>query len=57
VPLVVMLQGYLQIPIDIAYDSHMNQLADQQQFLVVYPQHAELCPGDVNSMLCWNFFL
>jgi len=39
-----------------AYDTHMNQLADQQQFLVVYPQHATLDPGDVNPIMCWNFF-
>jgi poly(hydroxyalkanoate) depolymerase family esterase len=56
VPLVVMLHGCLQIPDGFAYDSRMNELADQQQFLVVYPQHAEPKLGDVNPMLCWNFF-
>ena len=56
VPLVVLLHGCLETPIDIAAGSRMNQLADQQQFLVVYPQHATPDPRDVNPMLCWNFF-
>jgi len=56
IPLVMMVHGCLQSPSSFAYDTHMNQLADQQQFLVVYPQHATLDPGDVNPIMCWNFF-
>jgi poly(hydroxyalkanoate) depolymerase family esterase len=56
VPLFLVLHGCEQFPIDIAYDSRINELADQQQFVAVYPQHAELRLGDSNPMLCWNFF-
>ncbi len=56
VPLVMMLHGCLQSPSGFAYDTQMNQLADQQQFLVVYPQHVDLTPANPNPILCWNFF-
>ncbi len=52
-----MLHGCGQVPIDSAYDTGLNELADRQQFIVVYPQHAELrLLVDVNPILCWNFF-
>ena len=46
VPLIMVLHGCMQPfyshPWAIAYDTHMNQLAEAHQFLVVYP--ASLCP-------------
>ena len=61
VPLVMVLHGcgqpHWSHPWPIAYDTHMNQLAEQRQFLVVYP-HMHAPPWDVNEPLsCWNFFL
>ncbi len=56
VPLIMMLHGCVQSPSGFAYDTQMNQLADQQQFLVVYPQHVDLNPGNPNPTLGWNFF-
>jgi len=59
VPLIMVLHGCMQPfyshPWAIAYDTHMNQLADAHQFLVVYPHH--FAPPDVNPISCWNFFL
>lgn len=53
VPLVVMLHGCTQTPQDFATGTQMNVLADQRQFLVVYPQQSVLA----NASLCWNWFL
>ena len=59
VPLVMVLHGcmqpYFSHPWAIAYDTHMNQLAEAHQFLVVYPHH--FAPPDINPISCWNFFL
>ena len=59
VPLIMILHGCMQPfyshPWAIAYDTHMNQLADAHQFLVVYPHH--FAPPDINPISCWNFFL
>jgi len=59
VPLIMVLHGCVQPffshPWAIAYDTHMNQLAEAHQFLVVYP-HA-FAPPDVSPVSCWNFFL
>src|SRR5271166_5216646 len=59
VPLVMILHGCAQPfyshPWAIAYDTHMNQLAEAHQFLVVYPHH--FAPPDINPISCWNFFL
>ena len=59
VPLIMVLHGCMQPfnthPWAIARDTHMNQLAETHQFLVVYPH--EFAPPDVNGMSCWNFFL
>ena len=53
VPLVVMLHGCLQTPSDFAAGTQMNQLADQKQFIVVYPQQLPI----FNASDCWNWFL
>ena len=53
VPLVLMLHGCRQTPEDIADVTQMNQLADQKQFIVVYPQQTR----DDNQGKCWNWFL
>jgi poly(hydroxyalkanoate) depolymerase family esterase len=60
VPVIMVLHGCAQPfyshPWAIAYDTHMNQIAEAHQFLVVYP-HEFAPPGDVNAISCWNFFL
>ena len=59
VPLIMVLHGCMQPffshPWAIAYDTHMNQLAEAHQFLVVYPH--QFAPPDINPISCWNFFL
>jgi poly(hydroxyalkanoate) depolymerase family esterase len=59
VPLIMVLHGcgqpHWSHPWAIAYDTHMNQLAEEHQFLVVYPHH--FAPPDINPMSCWDFFL
>lgn len=52
VPLIVMLHGCTQTPTDFAAGTQMNVLADQKQFIVVYPQQTS---AD-NSLSCWNWF-
>src|SRR5579883_2067718 len=52
VPLIVMLHGCTQTPIDFANGTQMNALADQDQFIVVYPQQT----STYNSLSCWNWF-
>ena len=60
VPVIMVLHGcaqpFFSHPWAIAYDTHMNQIAEAHQFLVVYP-HEFAPPGDVNAISCWNFFL
>ncbi len=59
VPLIMILHGCLQSlfthPCFIASATHMNQLADTQQFLVVYPHAWTFL--DPSPISCWNFFL
>jgi poly(hydroxyalkanoate) depolymerase family esterase len=52
VPLVLMLHGCMQKAEDLASISGMNDLADKNKFLVVYPEQAVAA----NPIKCWNWF-
>lgn len=52
VPLVLMLHGCMQKPEDLATASGMNDLADANNFLVVYPEQV----AAANPLSCWNWF-
>ncbi len=51
-PLVVMLHGCTQDPDDFAAGTRMNELAQAQGFLVLYPAQAPRS----NASKCWNWF-
>jgi poly(hydroxyalkanoate) depolymerase family esterase len=52
VPLVVMLHGCTQDPVDFASGTQMNQLAEEMHCLVVYPAQSQ----QANAHRCWNWF-
>ncbi len=51
-PLVVMLHGCTQDPIDFASGTQMNVLAEELHCLVVYPAQSQ----QANARRCWNWF-
>src|SRR4051794_25725144 len=62
-PLVVMLHGCKQNPIQFAEETRMNQLAEKENFIVLYPAMDRWFnpfindPDTVNIDGCWNWFL
>ena len=51
-PLVLMLHGCMQKPEDLAAISGMNEIANRNNFLVVYPEQT----AAANPLRCWNWF-
>ncbi|WP_408010330.1 alpha/beta hydrolase family esterase [Pseudalkalibacillus sp. A8] len=61
VPLMVMLHGCKQDPNDFAAETKMNDLAEQENFIVLYPKMNRsfnpFNPAQFNLDGCWNWFL
>jgi poly(hydroxyalkanoate) depolymerase family esterase len=51
-PLIVMLHGCKQDPVDFALGTRMNTIADEHGMFVLYPAQ----PHRANAMSCWNWF-
>jgi poly(hydroxyalkanoate) depolymerase family esterase len=51
-PLVMMLHGCMQNPEGLAAISGMNEIAEKNNFLVVYPEQT----AAANPLKCWNWF-
>ncbi len=51
-PLVLMLHGCTQNPDDFAAGTQMNQVAEERECFVVYPEQAQ----SANHHKCWNWF-
>jgi poly(hydroxyalkanoate) depolymerase family esterase len=52
IPLVIMLHGCMQKPENLATISGMNEMAEKNNFLVVYPEQTQ----EANPLKCWNWF-
>jgi poly(hydroxyalkanoate) depolymerase family esterase len=51
-PLITMLHGCMQKPENLAASSGMNEIAEQNNFLVLYPEQN----AEANPLRCWNWF-
>jgi poly(hydroxyalkanoate) depolymerase family esterase len=51
-PLIVMLHGCKQDPVDFAIGTQMNVIAEERGLFVLYPGQ----PAQANPMACWNWF-
>jgi len=52
-PMIVMLHGAQQDPDDFASGTEMNIVAEENGFIVVYPEQSE----SSNPLRCWNWFM